>query len=50
MADLGIISGHVGMKLGRIGTWPQMEVPYGPFGFLATREPSLFCNQNTKLA
>ena len=50
MANLGIIRGHIGMKLGRIGPWPKMEVPYGPFGFLATRGPILFTNKYTKLA
>ena len=50
MDDLGIISGHIGMKLGRIGPWPQMEVPYGPFGFLATRGPSLLSSWYPKVA
>ena len=38
------------MKLSRIGPWPQMELPYGPFGFWATRGPSLFSNWNAKVA
>ena len=36
---LGIIRGHIGIKLDKIGPWPYMEVPYGSFGFLVTRGP-----------
>ena len=31
LAVLGIIRGHIGMKLGRIGPWPLPEVPFGLF-------------------
>ena len=50
LAVLGIISGHIGMKLGRIGPWPLPEVPFGFFLILATRGLSLFSNPNAKLA
>ena len=30
-AVLGIIRGHIEIKLGRIGPWPWPEVPYGLF-------------------
>ena len=47
---LGILRGYIGMKLGKICPWPQMEVPCGPFGFLATRGPSSFSNWIAKVA
>ena len=50
LALLGIIRGHIGMKLGRIGPWPSLEVPDGLFRILATRGPSLFSNPSAKLA
>ena len=33
LAVLGIIRGHIGMKLDRIGTWLYLEVLWYPFGF-----------------
>ena len=50
MVILGIIRDHIGMKLDRIGPWPNLELPYGPFKFLARTGLSLFCNPNTKPA
>ena len=50
LAVLGIIWGHIGMKLGRIGPRPLVEVLFGPLEFLATRGPSLFSTMNPKLA
>ena len=50
LAVLGIIMGHIWMKLGKIGPWPLMKVPYGPFGFLATRGPSLWSSWYPKVA
>ena len=49
LALLGIIRGHIGMKLGRIGPWPLPEVPFGFYWILATRGLSLFINLNAKL-
>ena len=37
-AVLGMVTGHIGIKLERIGPWPSLEFPYGQFGFLAIRE------------
>ena len=47
---LGIIRGHIRMKLDKIGPWPYLELPYAPFEFLARMGLSLIGNLNTKLA
>ena len=31
LAVVGIIRGHIGMQIGRIGLWSLPEVPYGLF-------------------
>ena len=43
---VGIIRGHIGMRLDRIGPWQSLELPYGPFGFFATRGLSLSIKAN----